>query len=301
MPMNQRRILFLVCSLSFAALAAAACALQELPAAFHERPPVPTITPSLRPTPTPAPAPQRVVPSRQAIPILMYHHLLDLDADASEELRAYTAAPADFAAQMAYLAGQGYHTIHFSDLLAYFDEGRPLPEKPVIITFDDGWVDVYTIAYPILKEHQMTATFFIPTNWIGNVEGEISWAQIEELSRNGFEFGSHSFTHPYLTTADPETLAMELELPKKALEEHIGKPVIALAYPFGLYDQTVIQATEKAGYTVAVTIDPGQWVSKENLLTLRRIGIPYWTDMDTFIAELHNTGPSEEQPAQTSP
>jgi len=312
--MNLRRIMLLVCLLSLAALTTAACALQELPAAFHERPRVPTITPGVRSTPVPPamptavaslPAPatlalQPVVPTRQAIPILMYHHLLDLEPDASEDLLSYSESPGDFAAQMAYLADQGYHTIHFSDLLAYFNEGRPLPEKPVIITFDDGWADCYTIAYPILQQHGMTATFFIPSNWIENVEGTLTWAQIQEMSQGGIEFGSHSVTHPYLTTSEPDALAWELEYSKQTLEERLGKPVTALAYPFGLYDQTVIEAVQKAGYTSAVTIDPGQWVSEENLFTLKRIGVPYWTDMNAFVAELHNTGPSEEQPAQPS-
>jgi peptidoglycan/xylan/chitin deacetylase (PgdA/CDA1 family) len=101
--------------------------------------------------------------------------------------------------------------------------GGFLPANPVIITFDDGWDDIYNVAYPILREHGMRATFFISTNWIENLRSVVSWSQLEEMSAGGMEFGSHSFTHPYLTTADPDWRKYELEESKAALEEHTGK------------------------------------------------------------------------------
>jgi len=157
-----------------------------------------------------------------------------------------------------------------------------LPDKPVIITFDDGWDDIYNVAYPMLRDHGMRATFFISTNWIENLEGVVSWAQLEEMSAGGMELGSHSVTHPYLTEADPEWMKYEIEGSKEALETHTNKTVTALAYPFGLYDDTVIEAVKTAGYLAACTIDAGATATADGLLTLPRTWVYNWTTLEDF-------------------
>ena len=136
----------------------------------------------------------------------------------------------------------------------------------------------------------MLATFFISTNWVENLDGVVSWAQIAEMSKGGMEFGSHSVTHPYLTTSEPDWLRAELEASKAALEEHTGKAVTALAYPFGLYDDTVMTAVREAGYRTACTIEQGWTVNAGQLLTLPRLWVYGWTTLGDFEALLRGSG-----------
>jgi peptidoglycan/xylan/chitin deacetylase (PgdA/CDA1 family) len=235
-----------------------------------------------------------VLPDRLRIPILMYHHIRVLSSRAGDDWREITVTPDEFAAQMSYLTEQGYQSVHFSDLLAYFDGGKPLPAKPVIITFDDAWEDGYETAYPILKKDGLTASFFVPANWITRVDGTLTWQQIEEMSGNGMEFGSHTMTHPFLTKEEPDKLAWELEASKSLLEEHIGKPVTVLAYPYGFYDDTVLEASRQAGYVAGLTIDRGIWATRDNLMTMRRVGLPYGISIKTFETVLNQPGEGEE-------
>jgi peptidoglycan/xylan/chitin deacetylase (PgdA/CDA1 family) len=103
------------------------------------------------------------------------------------------------------------------------------------------------------------------------------------------EFGSHSFTHPYLTTADPDWRKYELEESKSALEKHTGKTITALAYPYGLYDDTVIEAVKEAGYLTACTIDPGATATADTLLTLPRTWVYDWTTLEDFAGLLKSS------------
>ena len=250
--------------------------------------PIPTLAPASVPTPTPASAPVPITSTH--VPILMYHHLTEVGVDADAEYQQLSVSPGDFQQQVTYLQDNGYRTITFAELVGAFGGQVSLPSKPVIITFDDGWDDIYHVAYPVLRDHGMRATFFIPTNWVENLDGVVSWAQIEEMSRGGMEFGSHSVTHPYLTTYDPDWLRFELEESKAALEEHTGKAVTALAYPFGLYDDTVMTAVHEAGYRAACTIEQDSTVYAGQLLTLPRLWVYGWTTLGDFEALLSGSG-----------
>ena len=111
--------------------------------------------------PNPARIPRTVAPAEKVtLPILMYHHITHLQPNATPTWRTLTVTPEAFEAQVKWLADHGYHTIYFTDLVAYFRDGVPLPEKPIILTFDDGWTDDYTIAYPILRRHCMVRNIF---------------------------------------------------------------------------------------------------------------------------------------------
>jgi peptidoglycan/xylan/chitin deacetylase (PgdA/CDA1 family) len=245
--------------------------------------------PPLNITPVAAPTPD--APGRVRVPVLLYHHLQTLKANAGTDWEDSTVTPQAFEEQMAYLAAHNFHSTSVADLIAYLEQGRPLPENPVIITFDDGWEETYTVGFPILRKYGLSATFFIPANWVENLDGTLSWAQIEEMDRAGMEIGSHTMTHPYLIKSTPEMLTWELENSKARLEKHTSKPVIALAYPFGLYDDNVIQQTKAAGYRAAFTIEPGLWASRDRIFQLPRIDIPYSTDLNTFAADLQTANP----------
>ncbi len=240
-------------------------------------------TAAVPPTPVPAPI------DSAKVHILMYHHLDDDGEKLGADYHQLSVSPQDFREQMAWLKGNGYHTITFAQLEAAFRGEVTLPPNPVIITFDDGWDDIYHEAYPILREHGQVATFFIATNWIDNLEGTVEWPQIREMSEGGMEFGSHSSTHPYLTQSEPHLLTWELKASKAALEEVTGKSITALAYPFGLYDDRVIAAAREIGYRTACTIDPGHTARAGELMTLPRLWVYGWHDLEDFAQVLKSS------------
>jgi peptidoglycan/xylan/chitin deacetylase (PgdA/CDA1 family) len=116
-----------------------------------------------------------------------------------------------------YLQDSGYHNFVLAELVDASDGLVSLPRRPVIVTIDDEWDENYQIPYPNLQEHGMSAEFFVSTNWMENPEGTLSWAQIEEMSRGGMEFGSHSAARPYLTTSEPRLQGLGLTEVKAAL------------------------------------------------------------------------------------
>jgi len=297
-PSVRRRlvpVVLLACVLALAAAGAAACAREPQPSARRKAAVAAAVSAAAarRSTPETSHAPRT---GRLVVPMLMYHHVTVLSAKAGDDLRAYTVSPDDFEAQLRYLLENGYHTVSMKEVQAYLDGGPELPAKPVMVTFDDAWEDCYSVAYPLLRNLGMKATFYVPGNWVENLDGVMSWAQIKEMADAGMEFGSHSMTHPYLTKSKASMLTWELEQSKALLEEHTGQKVTALAYPFGLYDDNVIQEAQKAGYTSGVTIEPGLWVSKDNLMTLHRINIPYWTTIDEFAMRLKTPAKDEDKP-----
>jgi peptidoglycan/xylan/chitin deacetylase (PgdA/CDA1 family) len=221
------------------------------------------------------------------VPILLYHHIAALAESAGSDWYVTTVTPDAFEEQMAYLAYNGYHTVRIMDLVDAARGRRVLPPNPVVITFDDGWIDGYEGALPVLRKYGMIATFFIPAQWIGGTNSEVmSWEQLQELSRQGMEIGSHSMTHPYLTQLGPEALAWELQDSKSVLEEHLGIPIEAFAYPFGIYDDNVVAQTEAAGYQAAVTVEEGLFGSGDDLMRMPRLTPLYGDSMATFVAML---------------
>lgn len=295
---NMKTSPFIAVPLLFiACLLVGGCAAQATPPPFPIMPtktaPKPTVTPtaentatpSLTPTMTPTPTPAMTAtpfitppPADEPvdIPILMYHHLKYRDANASEALKTWSVAPDQFAAQLDYFQERGFHTITFKQLLEFFDNGAPLPTKPIILTFDDGWLDAYTVAFPELKKRGMVGNFFVPTQY-ADVGGEllINWDQVLEMDRAGMEFGGHTINHEDLTNVTLEEMQRQLTVSKAKMEEKLGHPTYALAYPFGAHNARVIAETEAAGYRAALILCCGYKQSRDILHTLPRIRISY--------------------------
>ncbi len=207
------------------------------------------------------------------VPILVYHSIRPLSLNPTPDEKAFTISPEMFEKQMQYLNENNYTTITFDDLFNYF-QGKKLPENPVIINFDDGWENQYTYAFPILKNTNTIATFYIFTNAIDR-KNYLSWNQIKEISEAGMEFGDHSHYHPYLwKIQDKDELDREIIKSKEIIENHLDKPVTTFAYPFGLYSSTTVEAVKEAGFTTARSFDKwGNYHNEEDLLTLRSIQI----------------------------
>jgi peptidoglycan/xylan/chitin deacetylase (PgdA/CDA1 family) len=204
----------------------------------------------------------------------MYHYLSVPPPDADVYRLDLSVRPEVFDAQMTYLAQQGYHPIHLSDLSGHLQTGAELPQKPIVVTFDDGYDDNYVNAFPILKDHGFTATFFVVTGFIGGGRnGYLSWEQIREMATNGMEIGSHSDTHPDLRRKSEAFLQTELAGSRATIEAHIQMPVTAFSYPAGKYDQRVMDALARAGFTSAVTEIQGVRQSAPQPFLLKRIRV----------------------------
>ncbi len=203
-----------------------------------------------------------------SVPILIYHSIRPYRATDLAGVRKYITTPGALDEEFAYLKDNGYVSIDFDDLRNRLQSGKVLPPKPVIICFDDGPETQYTYALPLLRKYSYTATFFLFTNAIGR-RHYLNWDQVIELSSEGMQIGCHSRFHPYLTKVNNENkLWDEIAGAKERLEARLGKPVTAYAYPFGQYNEHVVDLVKKAGYTCARGTYPGIVHSREDLFAL---------------------------------
>ena len=187
-------------------------------------------------------------------PILMYHYIR-VNPVASDTLGYnLSVTPADFAAQMAFLAERGYRTVSIAELLA--EIGKPSHDKVIALTFDDGYLDAYTAALPVLRERQMRATFYVVSGFVGR-GGYLNADQVREMSAAGMVIGSHTVSHPDLRHLDALSLGRQLVDSRASLEQMVGQPVDDFCYPSGRYNPTVRDAAAAAGYRTATTTYPG--------------------------------------------
>lgn len=203
------------------------------------------------------------------VPILVYHSVRPHQAKESTYQELYDVTPELLRRQLTYLTENGYTTISFGALADYFKEGRALPEKPVILSFDDGWKNQYEYAFPLLKEFRSTATFFIFTNAV-NRGNHLTWEQLHEMQSAGISIEAHTKTHPYLQKiTDPEELTREIAGSKKILEEELGTNVTIFAYPFGKYNDASIAEIKNSGFLVARSLRGGVMQSENERYALR--------------------------------
>jgi peptidoglycan/xylan/chitin deacetylase (PgdA/CDA1 family) len=208
--------------------------------------------------------------SEKPVPILMYHAVASAPNEAT---RALSVSPEAFAEQMAVVADRGLTPLDTAGLAARWRSGRPLPERPVLITFDDGYEGVHRHALPVLAKHGFAATLFVSTGWIrgaydtgGGLDTMLDWDQIRELAAAGVEIGGHSHTHPQLDQLDDGTLRHELIHCKEIVSDELGTVPASFAYPYGYSSRRVRQAVRETGY--------GQALAVGNELARRRQG-PY--------------------------
>ncbi|TSC93561.1 MAG: polysaccharide deacetylase [Candidatus Berkelbacteria bacterium Licking1014_85] len=186
------------------------------------------------------------------IPILMYHYIRDnIDCEKDSLGCSLSVAPEKFSEQIAWLKANGYQTANFSQIhdTKYMIQNT---KKSVILTFDDGYTDFYTIAYPILRANNFTATVFMITKRIGT-DGFLTESQIQELSENGIEFGSHTVSHVNMSIADESRQYYEANTSQKTLEKILGKPIISFAYPSGFNSPISLTTLKSLKYIYAVT------------------------------------------------
>lgn len=220
---------------------------------------------------------------QNGVPILLYHHVSDEKTD----LPKITVSCEVFEMQMKRLRQAGFQTITVDDLIGYMSgKNAALPDKPIIISFDDGYEDNYLNAFPILKKYGFKAVIFM----VGvNIDAprRLSGKQMKEMSAYGLEFGSHSVTHRDLTSLSPNELRQETRASKVAIEKVIGKEVKLFSYPYGFYNLPVWEDVEFTGFDGAVTVlsGPAKY-GYDNIFLMRRITILRNTDFDLLFEKL---------------
>lgn len=220
--------------------------------------------PPVRPTP---------IPREIDLPILMYHRLQDVPASNPDTiLRDLSVPPATFVRQVAMLSELGVTTVGLADAMDYLYGRKVAPRRPVVLTFDDGYADTYTVAFPALRAAGMRATVFVVTDLVG-LPGYLTWDQTRTLAEAGWSIESHSMTHPDLREVADVQLATELRESRLRIGREVGRPVSFLNYPAGKYNPRVVRAAAVAGYTAAVTVNYGTRLSLATVLEWPRVRV----------------------------
>lgn len=206
-----------------------------------------------------------------AVPIVVYHLVRPVRPRDTPATKEYSVDPQVFDDEMQYVHDAGYSVVSFASLEDYFDDGTPLPPRPVIISFDDGYEDQYANALPELEKLHFNATFFIPTDYIGG-RGRLTWDQVRQIAAAGMTIGAHSRSHPDLAKiADVEVLWNEIYGSKRIIEYEIGTTTDEFAYPYGAYDPLVVQLVKEAGYKSARGFSEGIIHASSSVYTLTTV------------------------------
>ncbi|EGT3615143.1 polysaccharide deacetylase family protein [Clostridium perfringens] len=200
------------------------------------------------------------------IPVLCYHDVTSNNPDNNGLL----ISPEKFKEQLQYLKDNNYTPITLDELYDYLRNNKEIPEKPVVITFDDGYKGNYEYAYPILKEFKFPATMFVIANYVGGSDF-MTTEQIKEMSNNGIEIESHTSKHDDLSKLNETEQVETLKNSKISLEKIIEKPVNFIAYPFGRYNSNTRIAAEKAGYKLGFNLNGNFADRKDHNFNIDRI------------------------------
>ncbi|MFJ4789425.1 polysaccharide deacetylase family protein [Streptomyces sp. NPDC088794] len=220
------------------------------------------------------------------VPVLMYHSVATSPNDATREL---SVAPEAFTEQMALIGDLGLVPVNTAELAACWRTGRPLPPRPVLVTFDDGYEGVHRHALPVLAKHGFAATVFVSTGWIrgahdtgGGLDLMLDWDQVRELAATDVEIGGHSHTHPQLDQLDDETLRHELIHCKEIVADELGTVPASFAYPYGYSSRRVRRAVRETGYAQALAVGNDLARRRQGPYALRRVTVRRTTGIEEF-------------------
>ncbi|MET9296028.1 polysaccharide deacetylase family protein [Streptomyces sp. NPDC003077] len=216
----------------------------------------------------------------------MYHAVSRAPAPATREL---SVTPEAFADQMAVLADRGFTPLTTTALASAWRNGGALPDKPVLITFDDGYEGVHRHALPVLARHGFPATLFVSTGWLRGAHdtGEaldtmLDWDQVRELDAAGVEIGGHSHRHPELDQLDDERLWDEVLRCKQIIAGELGAAPVSFAYPFGYSDRRVRRTVRGAGFRQSLAVGNARAGRSQGPYALARMTVRRTTDVKEF-------------------
>lgn len=211
--------------------------------------------------------PQKVL----SVPILLYHYVEYVKDPGDTIRKSLNIVPYTFEQEVKTLKDAGYTFVTTSDVAEALDDEKTLPSKSVVLTFDDGYRDLYTDVFPILKKYQVKAVAFIVPNFLDRPNNLTTW-QLKEIARSGLvEIGAHTMDHTYLSGLPLQRVKYEIEQSKKYLEKLLGIQIVSFAYPYGAFDNATIDIVKKAGFTSAVTTISGKFAQDINRFFLYRI------------------------------
>lgn len=209
------------------------------------------------------------------VPILEYHDLSEHMVTDRDFHSPYVLLISKFCEHMKWLYENNYTTLLIDDLFT-----KNIPEKSVLLTFDDGHISNYDLAFPILKEFNFVATLFIVPIFVGQ-ENYISKDQIIEMSENGMTFGSHSLSHPYLISLNKQDIMREVIESKNRIQNLLKKKVEHFSVPYGFYNRYLVQSVRHAGYKSIVTEDFGYYrINGEPFKVLPRFTVKSQMDIN---------------------
>ncbi|MCX5089231.1 polysaccharide deacetylase family protein [Streptomyces sp. NBC_00365] len=220
------------------------------------------------------------------VPILMYHSIAAAPNDATREL---SVGPEAFAEQMALLGDQGFTPVDTAALAARWRSGRPLPRRPVLITFDDGYDGVHRHGLPVLAKHGFASTLFVSTGWIkgaydtgGGLDAMLSWDQVRELAAGQVEIGGHSHTHPQLDQLTDDALRFEVLRCKEIIADELGTRPASFAYPYGYSSRRVRHVVRETGFAQSLAVGNGLARRRQGPYALQRVTVRRGTGIEEF-------------------
>ena len=226
------------------------------------------------------------------IPILFYHKINYPNPKSTEQCLYVT--PENFEKQMKLLKKWNYMPISLDEVVASTKRAKEFQQKPIVITFDDGYLDNYSYAFPIMKNLGFKGMVFLTTDAVGKTmafdeskekipEKFMSWEEAKKMQAFGFSFGSHSCTHKRMTKLTDEEAWGEITKSKQIIEENLSKPVKYFCYPYGDYNENIKNFLAQAGYKGACTTKRGMNHTSETIFELRRIPVKKNTNMLKFV------------------
>ena len=221
--------------------------------------------------------------TQYVVPVIMYHRI-----DDGASVSKLSVSPESFKRHMSFLERHNYNVVKLEELPDLIRKGR-IPYKTIAITFDDGYENNYTNAYPVLKDLSLPATIFINPALIGR-GGFLSWDEVVEMSESDvISIGSHTMSHAYLPDLPEQKLDTEIFDSKRAIESHIRKKVTSFSYPLGAFNDHIKNKVIKAGYKIAVATNPGKDYSRHDIFAMKRLRISRTSD-NLFVFWIETSG-----------
>lgn len=231
-----------------------------------------------------------------SVKVLMYHRIVDDESLCRDHWTCIHVQ--DFRRQLEFLDRWGFTAITIDDFRLFQKNRLNLPRKPVIISFDDGYLDTYQYAFPLLREFGMKAIVFVlgdrsvtSNDWDKEVPGILETPlmdrdQILDMHASGFEIGAHTMTHPNLTMIPTDEALYEIEASKDSLEDLLDVPVRSFSYPYGYLNETVKEIVRQVGFEIAYSVSSGPAMFSKDIYETRRTTIYGKTGLTNFAMKM---------------